>query len=127
MRDAIDHAAIFDRVEQAEARVIESENRVMTLIRWLGGGMAFASFAAFSWGVSERAQQIATNNDVALKLGESAARQHEIARRLDEISALIRAESQLTRAQVSRHVGNPGAHNTHGVIDSEAQEVHGGE
>lgn len=106
----VSHEAIYERINQAEGRIVESERRVMTLVKWLAGGFAAAAFSALTWGVQERQSQIQTNAQNAQAYGTSLARQEEIKERLDSLGQLITSESQLTREKITAHVSDKNAH-----------------
>lgn len=106
----VSHEAIYERINQAEDRIVESERRVTTLVKWLFGGFAAAAFSALTWGIQERQEQIKTNADSAQAYGASLARQEEIKERLDSLSQLITSESQLTREKIAAHISDKNAH-----------------
>lgn len=108
----IDHEQIYERIEQAEGRIVQSEERIMRLLILFATGFAALAFGAITWGAGERSKQLESNAEAGERYGQAIARQDEIARRLDDITALIRAESQLTREIITRHAANRHAHET---------------
>lgn len=106
----ISHTQIYNRLSETEERIIATEGRIMAMIKWLATGFAGVALSALAWGYGERMKQVDTNSVSATRFGEASARQEEIGRRLDEISALIRSESELTREKITSHVADSTAH-----------------
>lgn len=106
----VTHNQIWDRMAEAEGRLQATENRIMAMIKWLATSFAGVALSALAWGYGERMKQIDLNAVVSGQLGETSAREAEIGKRLDEISLLIRSESELTREKITAHTADAHAH-----------------
>lgn len=106
----VTHNQIYNRLSEAEERLLATEGRIMSTIKWLATGFAGLALSAITWGYGERMKQVDTNAVAAQRFGEATARQEEIGKRLDEISALIRSESELTRERIVTHTADTRAH-----------------
>jgi hypothetical protein len=106
----VTHNQIYSRLSETEERIMATEGRIMAMIKWLATGFAGIALSALAWGYGERMKQVDLNAVYSGRFGESAARQDEIGRRLDEISALIKSESELTREKIISHAADSRAH-----------------
>lgn len=106
----VSHTQIYDRLSETEERILATENRIMGMIKWLATGFAGVALSALAWGYGERMKQVDVNSTVSVQLGETSARETEIRKRLDEISQLIKSESELTREKITAHIADAHAH-----------------
>lgn len=106
----VSHNQIYNRLSETEERILATESRIMSTIKWLATGFAGLALSAITWGYSERMKQVDSNAISATRFGEATARQDEIGKRLDEISRLIRTESELTREKITAHTADARAH-----------------